>query len=322
MIIKRILVLSTLMTVGMLFPAAAGVRSQTQGSRIPPQGPRIVKMRTLRPGDILYVLLGGGGNTLALMREDGVVVIDTKLPGWGRPIIDAMQAVTDRPVTMIINTSAGADHTGGNVEFPTVLTIVAHERTKAHMQLTDAFKGSNVRFLPNKTVAGKKTTLLDGPDRIDLYYFGAGHTDGDLVVVFPEKRIAYFGDLFPSKAAPFIDTASGGSGVAFPQTLASAASEITGVNQVVTGHEEGLVTARDPSAVSVDITTPRTMRWSDVQEYADFNRDFLAAVREARRAGKTADEAAATLRLPERYNAYDMQRARANVEAIYSELGK
>jgi hypothetical protein len=64
------------------------------------------------------------------------------------------------------------------------------------------------------------------------------------------------------------------------------------------------------------------MRWTDVQEYADFNRDFLAAVQEARRAGKTADEAAETLRLPEKYKAYDMQRAKANVEAIYGELAK
>jgi cyclase len=314
-IMKRILMLSALITVGMSLLAAAGDQGQ-------PQGPRIVRMRTLRPGDVLYVLLGGGGNTLALMREDGVVVIDTKLPGWGRPILDAIQAATDRPVTMIVNTSARADHTGSNAEFPAVTEIVAHERTRAHMQQMDAFKGSNARFLPSRTVAGRKTTLFDGPDRIDLYFFGAGHTDGDLVVVFPEKRIAYFGDLFPSKAAPFIDTANGGSGVAFPQTLARAAAEITGVNQVVTGHEEGLVTERDPSAVSVDITTPRTMRWNDVQEYADFNRDFLAAVQEARQAGKTADEAAATLRLPDKYKGYDLQRARANVEAIYSELRK
>jgi cyclase len=311
---KRILVLSALMTVGMLLPAAARYQSQ-------PQGPRTVRMRTLRPGDIVYVLLGGGGNTLALMREDGVVIIDTKLPGWGRPILDAIEAVSDRPVTTIINTSFRAEQTGGNVEFPTVTRIVAHERTKAHMQQMDAFKGSNARFLPNMTITEKKTTLLDGPDRIDLYYFGAGHTDGDLVVVFPEKRIAYFGELFPSKAAPLIDAANGGSGVAFPQTLASAVAEIKGINQVVTGREEGLVTERDQRAVSVDITTPRTMNRSDEQEYADFTRDFLAAVREARQAGKTADEAAATLRLPERYKTYGMQRAKANVEAIYSELG-
>ena len=52
----------------------------------------------------------------------------------------------------------------------------------------------------------------------DLLHFGPAHTDGDIVVVFPEKRTAYLGELFPDKAAPVIDTANGGSGVAFPET--------------------------------------------------------------------------------------------------------
>jgi hypothetical protein len=64
------------------------------------------------------------------------------------------------------------------------------------------------------------------------------------------------------------------------------------------------------------------MAWSDLEEYADFNRDFLAAVREAIAAGKSADEAAATLKLPERYKDYDMTHAKANVQAIYAELKK
>ena len=62
------------------------------------------------------------------------------------------------------------------------------------------------------------------------------------------------------------------------------------------------------------------MTWGDLQEYADFNRDFLGAVQEAIKAGKTVDQAASTLKLPDRYRGYDMQRARANVEAIYREL--
>jgi hypothetical protein len=90
--------------------------------------------------------------------------------------------------------------------------------------------------------------------------------------------------------------------------------------RVVTGHPEGLVAERSRSNVSVDITTPRTMTWADVQEYADFNRDFLAAVRQAKAAGKTAADAAATLKLPDRYASYDMRQARTNVETIYSEL--
>ena len=278
-----------------------------------------IRMRTLRPGDILYVLIGGGGNTLALMRDDGVVVIDTKLPGRGRQILEIIQAVTEKPVATIINTHAHVDHTGGNAELGAA-KIVAHGRARAAMQKLDVFQGPNARFLPN-TIVTERMTLLEGADQIDLYYFGPGHTDGDLIVVFPQKRLAYFGDLFPAKAAPAIDTANGGSAVAFPATLARAAAEIKGVQQVVTGHEEGLAAERDPRASSVDISTPRMMRWADVQEYAEFNRDFLAEVRASIAAGRSAAEAATSLKL-EKYQGYDMRNARANVEAIYQELKK
>jgi glyoxylase-like metal-dependent hydrolase (beta-lactamase superfamily II) len=271
------------------------------------QEPRTVRMRTLGPGDILYVLIGGGGNALALLRDDGVVVIDTKLPGWGGAIRDAIEAATDRPVTTIINTHAHPDHAGGNADFPGGVEIVAH---------ANAVKGG----LRATKAVGDRLTLLSGADQIDLYYFGRGHTDGDLVVVFPQKRLAYFGDLFPAKAAPVVDVSSGGSAVALPDTLRRALTEITGVTRVVTGHPEGLEATRDPRATSVDISTPRTMRWSDVAEYADFTRDFLAAVREARAAGKTAADATAGLALPERYKDYDMRNARGAVDAIYSEI--
>jgi glyoxylase-like metal-dependent hydrolase (beta-lactamase superfamily II) len=267
-------------------------------SQDPPQEQKAVRLRTLGPGDNLYVLLGGGGNTLALFREEGSVLIDTKLPGWGRPIAEAIRSASDSPVTTIINTHAHPDHVGGNVEFPTATRIIAHVNAKAAMQRMEAFKGANARYLPTETVTDK-LSLFDGRDQVELYYFGAGHTNGDLVVVFPGKRLAALGDLFPSKAAPIIDTAGGGSGVAFPQTLARAVAGIKGITRVVTGHEEGVISRRDPRATSVDISTPRTMAWSDLEEYADFNRDFLAAVREAIAAGKSAGEAAAALKLPD-----------------------
>jgi glyoxylase-like metal-dependent hydrolase (beta-lactamase superfamily II) len=280
------------------------------GATAATQDKRSVRLRTLSPGDILYVLIGGGGNTLALMRDDGVVVVDTKLPGWGAAIREAIEAATDRPVVTIINTHAHPDHAGGNKEFQgkdssNKVEIVAHANAAAAVGAT-------------RTVTDK-LTLLGGPDQIDLYYFGRGHTNGDLVVVFPQKRLAYFGDLFPSKSAPIVDVAAGGSVVALADTLRRAATEIKGVTRVVTGHEEGLADARDPSATSVDISTPQTMRWSDVEEYADFARDFVEAVRQARRAGKTPAEAAASLSLPNRYRDYDMRNALQAVVAIYRE---
>src|SRR5436190_23613496 len=66
--------------------------AQSAGEKTEP-----IKMRTLRPGDSIYVLIGAGGNSLALMRDDGVVLIDTKSPAGGKQILDTIQAVSDRP---------------------------------------------------------------------------------------------------------------------------------------------------------------------------------------------------------------------------------
>jgi len=309
---KRAILLAASITAAVTSVSAGG---QGRGGAQP------IRMQTLSVYDILYVLTGNGGNTLALMRDDGVVLIDTKNPGSGKALQENIESVSDKPITTIINTHAHADHTGSNPEFPSAVQIIAQEHTKANMQKMDAFKGPNARFLPNKTVADRMT-LFDGPDRMELYYFGRGHTDGDLIVVFPEKRVAYFGDLFPAKAAPVIDVANGGSGVEFPKTLARAIAEIKGIARVVTGHDSSIAVMANAASGSAIFANPRPMAWKDLEEYADFNRDFLAAVQEAIKAGKSASEAAASLQLPERYKDYNMQNARGNVEAIYAELKK
>ena len=57
------------------------------------------------------------------------------------------------------------------------------------MMKMDAFKGDNARFLPKRTYTDK-LSLGSGKDRVDLYYFGAGHTSGDTFVVYPALREA------------------------------------------------------------------------------------------------------------------------------------
>src|SRR6476661_3475559 len=152
----RPVVLCALVVVGWVTTQAASRGSQ--------EAPKVVKMQTLNVSDNLYLLSGGGGNTLALATDDGVVLIDTKLAGWGQPILDSVKAVTDKPVTLIINTHTHGDHTGSNPEFPTAVQIVAHENTKTNMQKMDAFKGANGKFLPNRTFPDR-LSLLGGIDK-------------------------------------------------------------------------------------------------------------------------------------------------------------
>ena len=287
------------------------------------QEPKTVRIDTLGVMDTLYHLSGGGANSLALIDEinGGVVLIDTKPPGWGRSVRDALDGVTDLPVTTIINTHAHPDHAGSNGEFATAALIVAHENTRANMARMDLYSGPNAASLPTKTFADR-FSLLEDIDRIELYHFGAAHTDGDIIVVFPAKGVAYMGGLFPSKATPVIDRRNGGSGVAFPDTLAKAVAGIPGVRIVITGHGEPPVTYAGRGRRETGANRPWTglMTWEDLKEYADFNRDFLAATERAFRAGLSVEEAAATLELPERYRDYGMQHAKTNIEAIYDEL--
>ena len=89
--------------------------------------------------DNLFVMRGGGGNSAVFITATGVVVVDTKNPGWGQPLLDMIKTVTDKPVTMIINTHTHGDHVSGNVEFPATVDVVVQENTKANMSADSMF---------------------------------------------------------------------------------------------------------------------------------------------------------------------------------------
>ena len=292
----RIAILSSIMALALVTTLATTSNLTAQGN--------VAEIEQVKNN--LYVITGGGGNTGALVTDDGVVIVDTKNPGWGDAILEKIRTVTDQPVTMIINTHTHGDHVGSNIDFARPVEVIAHTNTKTNMEGMDAFQSENGRqYLPSRTY-DERLTLLDGANQIDLYHFGAGHTSGDSIVVFPALGVAHTGDLFAWKGVPYIDVDNGGSGVQYPKTLLAAADGIPGVETVIPGHSP-------------------VMTWADFREFGEFNRDFLVAVQRGRAEGKTAAEAAASLDLPARYANYNMSRgtltsAEDNATKIYAEL--
>jgi cyclase len=262
--------------------------------------------------------VGGGGNTAVFVRTDGITVVDTKNPGWGQPILDKIKELSPKPITTIINTHTHGDHVSGNVEFPTTVEVIVQENTKANMQemrgatgvaqnppAPNIFKVNNGKGLPTKTFKDKMT-VGKGADQIDLFYFGRGHTNGDAWVVFPALRIMAAGDIFAGKNLPLLDANNGGSGVAIGDSLAKAHSTVKNVDTIVTGH-------------SVQMTM------NELKEFSDFNKEFLAAVRDGKKAGKSVDELAASWKMPPKYTGYgpvQEPRLKSNLQVIYNELSK
>jgi cyclase len=309
---RRALALGLLILTGGLTMAVAAVQAP------PPAGPSPAALQATKiekVKDNLYIITGSGvavrdafsgGNTAVFITDNGVVIVDTKLAGWGQVILDRIKSVTSKPITTIINTHTHGDHTGSNEFFGTSVETVAHENTKANMARMDAFKGDKSKFLPKKTYKDRMS-LLTGKDAIDLFYFGKGHTDGDTFVLFRALRVAHAGDMFAWKDLPFIDTMNGGSVVEHPRSLAKAYAALNkDTDTVITGH------------------TP-LMKPKDLQEYADFNKDFVAWAEAQMKAGKSADEAAAAYKTPAKYQGYEAPQAmrlKTNLEAVYAELKK
>ena len=151
---RRAIALGTLLVVGTLALAAT--------SRPTIQEPKRVTIQSMDVRENLYVISGGGGHTAVLVTEaNGVVLVDTKLAGWGQSILEAVQAITSQPVTLIINTHTHGDHVGGNADFPATVEIVAHENAAARMAGMDAFAGAGAPFLPDRTF-GNTLTLFEG----------------------------------------------------------------------------------------------------------------------------------------------------------------
>jgi glyoxylase-like metal-dependent hydrolase (beta-lactamase superfamily II) len=276
------------------------------------EGAQVIQVEKLR--DNLFVLRGGGGNTALFIAADGVTIVDTKIPGWGQSLIAKIKDVTDKPVIRIINSHTHYDHVGGNVDFPTTVDIVAHANTRVNMERALPPKGAEARVPPDvfKANGGKnmakrtfkdKMTIASGADRIDLYYFGRGHTNGDAWTVFPALRVMHAGDIFSGKLVPLLDSNNGGSGLEIADTLAKAGN-LKDIDQIITGHST--------------VMTP-----ADLKEYVEFNRDFLNYVREAKKAGKSVDEAARTYKIPEKFAGYRAPQpdsVKNNIEVIYGEL--
>jgi glyoxylase-like metal-dependent hydrolase (beta-lactamase superfamily II) len=303
---KRGIVLAVLIAVGGLSMAVTAFQAPQPAG---PTAAALAATKIEKVKDNLYMITGSdptdrnafsGGNTGVFITDGGVVVVDTKLAGWGQVILEKIKSVTDKPVTTIINSHTHGDHTGSNPMFPATVEIIAHENTKANMMKMDAFKGDNARFLPKKTYQDK-LSVGAGKDKIDLYYFGPAHTNGDTWIVYPALRVMQTGDIFAWKDAPVLDRNNGGSGLEYASTVGKALATVKDVDTLIVGHSP-------------------LRKVAELQEYQQFMTDFVTAVRQAKTAGKSVDDAAASIDLSAKYKDYKKDRYKPAIQAVYDEL--
>jgi len=261
---KSKVLIAALMLVTLAAPAFA-----QRGGGLPPPTP-IEKVR----GN-LYRIWGGGGNTLVLVQKDGVLLVDTKMPNNGQQIVDQVKSITDKPITTIVNTHNHPDHVGSTdfirERFPNV-RIIAHENTKRWVEANTSYKRD---VIPTATYQDRMI-IGEGDDRVELYYFGVAHTDGDTFVVIPAARAMFLGDIMAWNMAPLIDPPTGGNVFRLADAIETAAKTVKNVDTVIEGH----------GAVNT---------WEGYLRFVRFNRALVTAAEAAYKRGDAPEVAVGEL---------------------------
>jgi cyclase len=178
----------------------------------------------LRPN--FYMIAGAGGNIGFQVGADGVVVVDSGSASSADAVVAAIKKVTSQPIRYVINTSADADHVGGNAAVAkagqTLFTQGADflgggASILSVEQVLTRMSGSGgkpspfpVSAWPTETFNQPRKYMYLNGEGIEVFHQPAAHTDGDAIVFFRRSDVVMAGDTFDTTRFPVIDIAKGG----------------------------------------------------------------------------------------------------------------
>jgi cyclase len=242
----------------------------------------------------IYMITGAGSNITVMPFEQGAVVVDTGTAAMADTVLAAIRELATKPIADIINTSATADHVGGNetlhgagrrIPFEIVTgegpMVIAHENVLTRMSApTGKQATAPEKAWPNETyhVDYKKLAAhYRGGEQIELLYMPAAHSDGDSIVWFRRADVIATGDVFMENMYPIIEVANGGT----------IDGTIDALNRIL---DTGFVDFRSEGGTMIIPGHGRLCDLSDVGYYRDMVTIIRDRVRDMKANGMTLEQ--------------------------------
>jgi glyoxylase-like metal-dependent hydrolase (beta-lactamase superfamily II) len=188
--------LNAIVTLAILMMGAGAATAQNA----PP-----VSTRKVDGTENVYVFRYGGHQSMFIVTSQGVIATDPiSYLRPAKPYIDAIKAVTDKPIKYVIYSHHHYDHIAGGQPFKDLgATFIAHRRAKERLL---ELKKQNALLadvvIPDQVVDGKKAIKL-GDTTLELIFVGRNHSDNSLVMQLPKEKLVFVVDFAPIETIQF-----------------------------------------------------------------------------------------------------------------------
>jgi cyclase len=181
-----------------------------------------------------------------IVGDRDVIVIDSLTnEAMTRSLLDEIHKVTEKPVSLLINTHSPADHVYTNHLFPSATVVcseLGREKTREFQLKQTLHDETFARLFPEMDFAGGWYTLQDmtftgaltiyqDEREIRVIELGPGHSESDVVIHLPKESIVFCGDLFMNGMPPMPSEGHSTATIANMRFL-----EKLGVETYVAGH--------------------------------------------------------------------------------------
>jgi glyoxylase-like metal-dependent hydrolase (beta-lactamase superfamily II) len=180
-------------------------------------GQPVQSIQEVKPG--LYLVPGAGANSIVRVTNEGVILVDTKLPGDQNynDLMAQIRSVTNQPVKFVIVTHHHADHTGNTAKFLEAgAQVLGHDNLKKNLA---SYQFDPRPSSPDLTYDNNYTVRL-GSVEVRVVHYGRSHTSGDSIVYYPDLKVVLTSDVVTTgTTGPLIDYAGGGSALDWQRVL-------------------------------------------------------------------------------------------------------
>ena len=156
----------------------------------------IIKVDKL--ADNVYLYTHNAHRSLFVVTDDGILVTDPQSSESAPRYLEEVRKISQAPIRYVVYSHHHDDHISGGAVFGGEAVVVGHANVPGHLSGDSA--GS---IVPVDVTFSNLMSFHLGELEVQLIYPGPSETDSNIVVLVPERKVAFMVDAIASRRLPW-----------------------------------------------------------------------------------------------------------------------